>query len=260
MIMKILKKGLSNLMLGAVLCILIAGQSGCQQGKSVLTIDSSSQSPVDKFYPNTPAGQRVKEHMQASMGHGEDAEAKYQESLTRLRAEPGAADALYETYRRIPAENYVLRTMLTEGLKELRSAGALAHLHNIARERIPADARPADAEIDTRTDEVVIRITAVEGIALLAANRSAEADNLLLELTGHEDLTVRQMASRGYLNSPLGNAEERLQVLRRKLPQTEHWYLTTKTTDIKQVQHPEMPADFKLETKAPTDAPQVKKP
>jgi len=154
----------------------------------------------------------------------------------------------------------MLRTMLTEGLKELRSPGALAHLNDIAKEKIPADQRPENTEIDTRTDEVVIRITAVEGIAILAANRSAEAENSLLELTGHEDLTVRQMAARGYLNSPLGNVEEKLQVLRRKLPQTEHWYLTTKTTDIKQVQHPDMPAEFKLESKTPTDAPRVKQP
>ncbi|MCM3901387.1 MAG: hypothetical protein ND866_06755 [Pyrinomonadaceae bacterium] len=194
------------------------------------------------------------------MEHGEDAEAKYQESLTKLRAEPGAADALYETYRKIPAENFMLRTMLTEALKELRSPGALTHLNNIAREKIPADRNPENAEIDTRTDEVVIRITAVQGIAILAANRSAEAENMLLELTGNEDLTVRQMAARGYLRSPLGNVEEKLQVLRRKLPQTEHWYLTTDTTNIKQVQHPEMPKEFKLKTDNASDAPQVKKP
>jgi len=250
----------TELFLLAGLCTLIVGQTGCQRGASVLSLDPSSQSQVEKLYLNTPAGQRVKDHMNASMAHGADAEAKYQESLTRLRAEPGAADALYETYRKIPAEHYLLRTMLTEGLKELRSPAALAHLNDIAREKIPADRRPENTEIDTRTDEVVIRITAVEGIAILAANRSAEAENSLLELTGNEDLTVRQMAARGYLNSPLGNLEEKLQVLRRKLPQTEHWYLTTKTTDIKQVQHPDMPADFKLETRTPTDAPRVKQP
>lgn len=244
----------------AGLCLVIAVQTSCQRGASVLSVDSSSQSQVEKLYPNTPAGERVKEHMHASMGHGEDAEAKYQESLTRLRAEPGAAEALFETYRKVPAENYMLRTMLTEGLKELRSQGALAHLGEIAREKIPSDQRPENAEIDTRTDEVVIRVTAVQGIAILAANRSVEAESLLLELTGHEDLTVRQMAARGYLSSPLGSVEEKLQALRRKLPPSEHWYLTTDTTDIKQIQHPEMPKEFKLETRSPTDAPQLKKP
>lgn len=260
MIMKNLENTVAKFFLLVGLFTLIASQAGCQRGKSVLSLDSSSQSQLEKLYPNTPAGERVKEHMHASMGHGEDAEAKYQESLTRIRAEPGAADALYETYRKVPAENYMLRTMLTEGLKELRSPGALAHLNDIAKEKILADRYPENTEIDTRTDEVVIRITAVEGIAILAANRSADAENTLLELTGHEDLTVRQMAARGYLNSPLGNVEEKLQLLRRKLPPSEYWYLTTKSTDIKQVQHPEMPAQFKLETKNPTDAPQVKKP
>lgn len=250
----------TKLLLFAGLCTLIAGQTGCRRGASVLSVDPSSQSQLEKLYPNTPAGERVKEHMHASMGHGEDAEAKYQESLTKLRAEPGAADALYETYRKVPAENYMLRSMLTEALKELRLPAALAHLNDIAREKIPADRLPENTEIDTRTDEVVIRITAVEGIAILAANRSTEAENTLLELIGHEELTVRQMAARGYLNSPLGHVEEKLLVLRRKLPPAEHWYLTTKTTDIKQVQHPQMPPDFKLQTGNPTDAPQLKKP
>lgn len=242
------------------LCAMVFSQTCCQRGKSVLSGDSASQSQIDKLYPSTPAGQRVKEHINASMGYGEDAEAKYQESLTKLRAEPGAADALYETYRKVPAENYLLRTMLTEGLKELRSPSALAHLGDIARDKIPADQRPEDTEVDTRRDEVVIRITAVEGISILAANKSEAADKLLLELTSHDDLTVRQMAARGYLNSGVGNSQEKLQVLMRKLPESEHWYLTTKTTDIKQVQHPEMPKEFKLESKSPTDAPKVKNP
>jgi hypothetical protein len=241
-------------------CALMISQTGCGPRKSKLGGDSTSQSQIETLYPNTPAGQRAKEHMQASMAYGEDAESKYQESLGKLRAEPGAADALYETYQKIPAENYLLRTMLIEGLKELRSPGALAHLKEIAGAKIPPNQHPKDTEVDTRADEVVIRITAVEGISILAANQSEEADKILLELTGHEDLTVRQMAARGFLGSSSGNSEEKMQMLRRKLPEAEHWYLTTKTTDIKTVQHPEMPKEFNLETKRPADAPQVKKP
>jgi len=260
MIMKNTENLLTKSLLVVAFWAFTVAATSCQRGRAVLSSDSSSQSQIDKLYPNTPAGQRVKEHMNASMAYGEDAETRYQESLTKLRAEPGAADAIYETYKKIPAQNYLLRTMLTEALKELRAPAALAHLADIAREKIPPDQRPEDTEVDTRSDEVVIRITAVEGISILAANRSEEADRMLFELTGHEDLTVRQMAARGYLSSPIGNPEEKLQTLRRKLPESEHWYLTTKTTDIKQVQHPDMPKEFKLETTNPTDAPQVKKP
>ena len=72
-----------------------------------------------------------------------------------------------------------------------------------------------------------IRITAVEGIALLAADSLAEGERSLRQLIGHEYLTVRQMATRGYLQSPFGNREEKIQELRQRLPQTEHWYITT---------------------------------
>src|SRR4030095_9758167 len=113
--------------------------TGCQRTKSVLSGDSTSQSQIETLYPNTPAGQRVKEHMSASMTFGED---------------PGPADVLLETYRKIPAKNYLLRTMLIEGLKELRSPAALAHLNDIARAKIPEDQSPEDTEVDTRTDEL----------------------------------------------------------------------------------------------------------
>ena len=110
-------------------------------------------------------------------------------------------------------------------------------------------------------DEVVIRVTAVEGLSMLAAQRSQEADDLLLRLIStHEDLTVRQMAARGYLASPLGNAKERAQRLRQVLPAREHWYITTELTNIRRVPHPAMPATFDLDTKRGANAPQVKKP
>ena len=257
--MKLLENAFPRVLLSVALCTLVAGQAGCQRQSAVLSVDKSSQSQLEKLYPNTPAGERVKAHMHASMENGEGAEGRYQESLTKLRSEPGAAEALYETYRKVPPEDYMLRTMLTQGLKELRSPGALPYLSSIATEKIPAKLHPENTETDTRTDEVVIRITAVEGISMLA-DRSADAERILLEMTGHGDLTVRQMAARGYLNSPLGNVEEKMQALRRKLPPSEHWYITTKTTDIKQVPHPGMPAEFKLDSKNPSTPPTIKKP
>jgi hypothetical protein len=93
MIMKNFGITFTTLFLLAGLCTLIGCQTGCQPGASVLSVDSSSQSQVEEFSPNTPAGGKVKEHMHASLGHGEEAEAKYQESLTKLRAEPGAGQS-----------------------------------------------------------------------------------------------------------------------------------------------------------------------
>jgi hypothetical protein len=247
-----------RLLLLASLPFMPGCQPGCQRPSPVLMLDNSSTVRIDTVFPNTPAGNLVREHVRASMGHGEDAEAQYQQSLTTLRAEPEAGQILYNAYRKVAPENYFYRNMIVEALKQLRSEGSLAYLNEIAADKIPADREPENAEIDTRQDEVVIRVTAVEGIALLAADSLAEAERSLRQLIGHEDLTVRQMATRGYLQSPFGNREEKIQELRQRLPQTEHWYITTEATDIKKVAHPAMPEQFDLPKKQSENAPKIK--
>ena len=242
--------------------ILLLFTAGCRSGEkkeqSQLAEDSSSTVKLDTIYPNTAAGKVVQEHIRASMGQGEDAEARYQQSLSLLRKEPGAGEALYITYTKVPEQYYLMRTLLVEGLKELHSPDALKYLTEIANQKIPANRLPENAEINTRQDEVVIRITAVEGISALAADSVEAAEKVLIALTGHEDLTVRQMAVRGYLGSKFGNPKEKIETLRRRLPEQEHWYITTDTTNIRQVPHPKMPDNFKLEPTNPTTPPKIK--
>jgi hypothetical protein len=76
---------------------------------------------------------------------------------------------------------------------------------------------------------------------------SREANDLLLKLVSHDDLTVRQMAARGYIRSSVGSADEKLKQLYGMVPKEEHWYLTTKLTDIREVQHPEVLPEFDLD-------------
>ena len=137
---------------------------------------------------------------------------------------------------------------MVEALKEMRSEDALAQLYRIATAPIPKDRLPEDTEVDTRENETVIRITAVQGLSTLAANSSIKADNLLLELVGHDDLTVRQMAARGDPGSAVGDPGEKLKVLQEKIPKEEHWYPTTKLTDIRTVPHPDVLPDLDLAT------------
>lgn len=240
------------------ICCLISCQSGNQEPSSTLTLDGSSTTQVDAVFPNTPTGKLIKEHLQLSMGYGEDAEGKYQRSLTKLRGEPEAAQTLYRGYKEIAPEHYLYRSMIVEALKQVRSEASLGILNTIASERIPKDQYPENAEINTQQDEIVIRITAVEGISLLAKDSVADAEKLLTTLIGHTDLSVRQMATRGYLQSPFGNVEEKIKELLERLPKEEHWYVTTQTTNIKTVQHPKMPEEFDLPTNDSSDSPKIK--
>lgn len=148
--------------------------------------------------------------------------------------------------------------MLMETLKELRSETSLDYLYEFASKNIPRDTEPDNPELDTRLDEIIIRITAVEGIGLLAKRKNEEADKMLLRLSYHEDLTVRQMAVRNYLLSPVGNVEEKMELLYKRLPKDEHWYITTTSTDIKKVEHPEMPEEFEIKINETKDTPKIR--
>lgn len=221
---------------------------GCAESESRLEYAGPSPGSGDEVYPKTPAGQQIKEHVTAMAGVGEDAEAIYQNSLAKMRANPGITPVLAEVYAAIPEVDYFRRTLVVEALKEMRSFDAIPHLASIANAPIPEDRMPENTEVNTRENEIVIRITAVQGLSILAALESSEANNLLLKLVSHDDLTVRQMAARGYLGSAIGNADEKLKRLQEMVPKDEHWYLTTKLTEIREVEHPEVLPDFDLET------------
>lgn len=240
---------LSSLHLAAplLLCVLLL-VVGCGESEQTLEYAGPSPGSGDSVYPKTPVGQQIKDHLTIMAGVGEDAEAKYQESIAAMRANPTAIPVLAEVYAALPEEDYFRRTLVVEALKEMRSEDALPELHRIATAPIPKDRLPEDTEVDTRENEIVIRITAVQGLSALAANSSEKADNLLFELVGHDDLTVRQMAARGYLGSAVGNPGEKLKVLHEKIPKEEHWYLTTKLTDIRTVPHPDVLPDLDLAT------------
>jgi len=222
--------------------------TGCAEPDYRLTYEGPAPGAGDLVFPDTPTGHQVEQHLDVMAAVAEDAEERYQASLAALRANPEAASVLAEVYGQVPEGDYFRRTLLTEALKELRTPEALPYLRSIATSQIPEDRAPGDTEVNTREAEIVIRITAVQGLSNLAAESSAEADDLLLELVGHEELTVRKMAARGYLASPLGDPEQRLARLRELVPQEEHWYVTTKVTDPREVDHPEVLEDFDLDS------------
>ncbi len=228
-----------------------------QEYASVLSFDESSISKVDHIFSGVSYGELIKEHVRASIGFGKNAERKYQNSLSILREEPKIVESLFEIYQQLPAEFYLYRTMIVETLKQMKSDASLKYLYNIASLDIPRDTEPENPEIDTRLDEIIVRITATEGIGILAKNKNVAAEETLKKLTNHKDVSVRQMAVRAYLQSPFGNIERKIKELRDQLPKDEYWYITTKSTDIREVEHPEMPEKFDIKITDSKDAPKI---
>ena len=238
-----------KLALFSILGLVISLQS-CNDSSSVHLVNGE-----DNYYeltelPDTEAGRQLKAHITTMVAHGEDAESKYQASLNELRKDSTMYETVYSAYEKFSENKYMERILLTETLKELRTTDALNFLNDIATATVPAE-KSVDSEYSTRGNEVVIRVTAIEGITLLANNENEEARKLLLNLTENSDLTIKQMAVRGYLTSIKSDDElkREMEVFRRKLPEDLQWMISTKSTDITTVPHPDMPEDFHLDKK-----------
>lgn len=224
-----------------------------------LTLTNCSNKSIDKLdisnnsndtlpdFPNTPAGQILKKHIQLMSAYGEDAEFNYQASLVALRKDSTMNNLIFEVYKRTNPDQYLLRSLLVESLKELKLISSLGMLNEIASSQIPAETSN-NPEYSTRENEILIRSTAIEGISYLVQDQTPEARNFLFALIDSKDITLRQMAIRGYLSSY--NTEKEVEVeinkLKKKLPEEDHWMITTRTTDIKTVPHPTMPDSFNL--------------
>jgi len=167
-------------------------------------------------YPATAAGQALAAHVDAITAVGPDAEANYQASLTRLRANPAESiAAIVETYEAADTTLYADRAWLVETLAELRVPSARDALLTIAREPLPERIPTPDDEFSPRTPEIVIRMTAIRGLGHLAGTDDTAAEQLL-ELTVHEEQALQEQA-RQYAAIVIAlekNRERRLRLIR----------------------------------------------
>lgn len=210
---------------------------------------------LDNIYPQTPEGEFLKAHIAAAMGHGENAEEEYQNSLRKLRENPEMAAIIFESYQKVPADQYFMRTIFVETLKEFRNPRSLKFLQEIASAPIGEDLLKEDEERDTRQDEEVIRITAIEGISILAAEKDKAAEEALNGYFKNDNLSIRQMAVRGYL--AYGDFESKAARLKKIVPENEHWYIAA-STDVRQVEHPDMPEKFDIQPNSNSVSPKIK--
>lgn len=227
--------------------ILIA-LSACTPPPDELGSDLGETRQGEDAFPNTITGKAVRMHIDTIVAVGEGAEADYQRSLAELRQMPGAADVAFVAYQATDETLYLQRQLLLATLADLEVPDALAHLDSIVAQLIPPERFTAeDAEYSTYVEELMIRSLAMEGIAR-QARPGNEADELIEKYIAHPELTLRQIAIRGYLSVATSGFERdrRTERVRKILPREEHWLLTAEQTDPRTVLHPEMPERFDL--------------
>lgn len=219
---------------------------------------STGQEPPDPFsFPKTDAGAMLKRHMDAAVGHGEDAEKIYQASLRELRARAQeVTPLLLNSYRSMPEPQYMARWLVTETLRELTAPVALEALNEIAGEPIPEERWRDDDHRFSQQQEATIRVTAVEGLGLLAQGGEQRADQYLLEFVIHQNLTVQRTAIRAYLAAGKDYVA-RQSTIQRMLPREDHPLITLDTTDPTKVPYPDIPEKFDLRKGNGKNAPKI---
>ena len=164
---------------------------------------------------------------------GDDAESHYQGALSALRqAGAEAIGGLAQELRARDPYDCVNRWALVQLLTDLRDARALRVLESIVASSLPAERSP-DPHGSTVARELVVRTTAVEGIARLAIAGSSEASAALLKLATHSVRSVRIAAVLACVEQGGERAREELQ---RRMPESDHWML-----DIRRVHPREAP-------------------
>jgi hypothetical protein len=173
------------------------------------------------------------EAVQRMNGVGEDAESNYQRALTALR-ETGreAIDALGQEFAELSEDQYVNRWSVVQLLTDLQDPSALDVLDKIISSPMPKERSP-DPHSSTAGRELVVRTTAVEAVARLAARGSVEARDALLKYARHSVRSVKIAAVLSYLEQ--GGTRARRELLRRML-KADHWML-----DIRRMHPRELP-------------------
>lgn len=200
------------------------------------TAQDKATPPQDvAVFPDTPLGQQLKQHIQIialPAEKMEEADANYNTSITELRKTPAEAIALLdEAYTKIDARHYFNRWAMVKTLGDLEHADAFKSLAHIARSVVPEEKSENLHLFSTQEEETIIRIRAVEGLALLARQGNKDADQVLLELALNAPMNsaTQLRAIKAYLNAGK-DTDERSKTLTGKLDKSLHDVITTQVT------------------------------
>jgi hypothetical protein len=176
----------------------------------------------------------LQEALQRMNGFGEDAEPKYQQALAAVReAGDDPVDALGREFAGLEQDDYVNRWGVVQLLHDLQDPRALGLLDRIISSPMRTE-KSRDPHSSAAGREVVIRTTAVEAVARLAAAGSTEARDTLLKHARHAVRSVKIAAALAYLEQEGSRGRK---ALLRRLAKSDHWMI-----DIRRVPPGEFPA------------------
>ncbi|GBD97051.1 MAG TPA: hypothetical protein ENG83_00505 [Nitrospirae bacterium] len=156
------------------------------------------------------------------------------------KRDPEVSNVLYTVYKMVPEMEYFLRWQIVETLKELGNKAAYGPLSSIVTSRIPPE-RFESKEHFSQDYEIMIRSNALEGLAVYSEHKVKGADDILLKMAKHKNITLRRSAIRSYLKGASNKKEmsERSDALKRMLDKKDLSLVTLRVTEVREVPHPE---------------------
>lgn len=218
-----------------------AGDVSTQEPDRVDRIDDAGEvhpdaSSRDELFPATETGRLIRNHLEIiglPAENLETADRNYRSSLAELRSRGTETAAILATaYDSIETSRYVERWEIVKTLADIEVAEAYQSLSEVALAPIPPERSQNLHHYSTQEQEAMIRLRAIEGLALLAAEgqRAAEEDLRKLALEGNGVNTAIQLrAIKAYLRAG-SDYDERVRYLKNELPANLHGIVTLDVT------------------------------
>lgn len=180
------------------------------------TPDSLRLGPDRAKLSYSPAGQLLVNYLATINAVGDDADERYNFAVTAIREK--ANDVIIEIARQenhCRARDYVTRWGLIYAATELNHSAALPFFRSVVLTPIPPEESSDPHSFSTVAEETILRTTAVDGVARLAAEGRKEAVEALFEFLHVPSLSIKRAAIQGLMGvkqgeSLRGRIEERL--------------------------------------------------
>jgi hypothetical protein len=180
------------------------------------TPDSLRPGPGPSTVQLSPAGQILMNYLAAIDAAGDDADERYKIALSAIREK--AHDVIIEIARQenhCRAKDYATRWGLIYAASELGHPAALPFFRSVVLTPISPEESPEPHSFSTVAEETILRTTAVDGVARLAADGSKEAIEALFDFLHVPSLSIKRAAVQGLMSvrqgeSLRGRIEERL--------------------------------------------------
>lgn len=180
---------------------------GSGTGPAADTADSLQPGRETIRFAPSPAGQRVLNYLSVINTSGDDAEDRYKEAVVAMREQ--AADAVAEIARMecgCRVRDYSGRWGLVFAASELAHPAALPYLRSVVLTPIPPEESADPHSFSTVAEETIVRSTAVDGVARLAAEGHAEAVDSLFAFLRVPSISIKRAAVQGLLNVRQGES------------------------------------------------------